>query len=98
MIHQPNAAGPALWMTAALVMNSTIDTKIATMSNVLRTRGSIPPAMRSEASSPDSSGPVVAILPSFHDTNFRQFDCPPGAHDRGSSQCRLIWLVTDYYF
>ena len=61
MIHQPNAAGPALWMTAALVMKRTIDTKIATMSVVLRTRGSIPPATRSAMDSFGCSVPVVAI-------------------------------------
>ena len=43
MIHQPKAAGPALWITAALVMNSTIETKIATMSKVLRTLRQHPP-------------------------------------------------------
>jgi hypothetical protein len=43
-------------------MNSTIDTKIATMSKVFRTRGSIPPAMRSEMNSPGSSDPVVARI------------------------------------
>ncbi len=50
MIHQPNDAGPADWMTAALVMNSTIATKIATMSKVESTLGRIPPATRSEMS------------------------------------------------
>ena len=64
MIHQPNAAGPALWMTAALVMNNTTDTKIATMSNVLRTLGSMPPATRSDRNSPPCSG--VVMSPSFH--------------------------------
>ena len=48
MIHHPNAAGPADWMTAALVMNRTIATKIATMSNVVSTLGRMPPATRSE--------------------------------------------------
>jgi hypothetical protein len=51
-IHQPNAVGPADWITAALVMNSTMAAKIATMSNELRTFGRIPPATRSESSSP----------------------------------------------
>src|SRR5438874_13445180 len=50
-IHQPNAAGPALWITAAFVMKSTMATKIATMSNEVRTLGRIPPATRSERSS-----------------------------------------------
>ena len=54
MIHHPNAAGPADWMTAALVMNRTIATKIATMSNVVSTLGRMPPATRSEISVPES--------------------------------------------
>src|SRR5262252_2242060 len=54
MIHQPNADGPADWMTAALVMNKTIATKIATMSNVVSTLGRMPPATRSEISVPDA--------------------------------------------
>src|SRR5215469_17225611 len=54
MIHHPNAAGPADWMTAALVMNKTIATKIATMSNVVSTLGRMPPATRSEISVPDA--------------------------------------------
>jgi len=54
MIHQPNAAGPADWMTAALVMNRTIATKIATMSNVVSTLGRMPPATFSEIRAPES--------------------------------------------
>src|SRR5262249_11933361 len=52
MIHHPNAAGPADWMTAALVMNRTIATQIATMSNVLSTLGRMPPAIFSEIGAP----------------------------------------------
>src|SRR5215472_11715462 len=62
MIHQPYAAGPAGWMAAELVMNKTIATKIATMSNVVSTRGRIPPATRSEVSSLDSVSAVMAVL------------------------------------
>src|SRR5260370_19861226 len=62
MIHQPNADGPAPWITAALVMNSTMATKIATMSNVVSTRGSMPPATRSEISEPESESVVMATL------------------------------------
>jgi hypothetical protein len=61
-IHQPNAVGPADWITAALVMNNTIAAKIATMSNELRTLGRIPPATRSESSSPLWAGSTAAIL------------------------------------
>src|SRR5215472_2489566 len=63
MIHQPNADGPADWITAALVMNSTIATKIATMSNVVSTLGRIPPATRSEISPPESVSVVTAVPP-----------------------------------
>src|SRR6516165_6868876 len=59
MIHQPNADGPADWTTAALVMNKTIATKIATMSNVVSTLGRIPPATRSEISEPASVSVVI---------------------------------------
>jgi len=60
MIHQPYAAGPAGWMAAALVMNKTIATKIATMSNVVSTFGKMPPATRSEISEPESV--LVAVM------------------------------------
>src|SRR6266487_3579970 len=60
-IHQPKAVGPALWITAALVMNRTMAAKIATMSNELRTFGRMPPATRSESSSPDAAGSTTAI-------------------------------------
>jgi len=63
--HQPKADGPALWITAALVMNKTIETKIATMSNELRTFGSMPPATRSEGSSLCDSAPKSTIGRSF---------------------------------
>ena len=49
MIQYENAAGPADWTADALTMNSTIATKITTMSKEPRTRGSMPGAMRSEA-------------------------------------------------
>src|SRR5579859_2653152 len=61
--HQPYAAGPAGWMAAALVMNNTIATKIATMSKVVRTRGRIPPAIRSEISVAASFSIVVMSRP-----------------------------------
>src|SRR6266508_2252723 len=61
-IHQPKAVGPALWITAALVMNSTMATKIATILNELRTLGRIPPATRSESSSPLAAGSTAAIF------------------------------------
>ena len=60
MIHQPYAAGPAGWMAAALVMNKTIATKIATMSNVVSTFGKMPPATRSEIS--ESESVLVAVM------------------------------------
>src|SRR5215470_14442628 len=63
MIHQPNADGPADWITAAFVMNKTIATKIATMSNVVSTLGRMPPATRSEISEPDSVPVVMAAPP-----------------------------------
>jgi hypothetical protein len=60
MIHQPNDAGPAPCMTAEFVMNSTMATKIATMSNVVSTLGRIPPATRSEIRSSLWSAVVMA--------------------------------------
>src|SRR5215467_1582831 len=63
MIHQPNADGPADWTTAELVMNKTIATKIATMSNVVSTLGRMPPATRSEISEPESVSAVVTASP-----------------------------------
>src|SRR5262249_12872442 len=63
MIHHPNADGPADWITAAFVMNRTIATKIATMSNVVSTLGRMPPATRSEISEPESVSVVIAALP-----------------------------------
>src|SRR6266511_2686629 len=72
-IHQPKAVGPAVWMTAALVMNRTMATKIATMSNELRTLGRMPPAIRSESSSPDAAGATAAIAsPSGGRSEFRE--------------------------
>jgi hypothetical protein len=64
MIHQPNADGPADWTTAELVMNKTIATKIATMSNVVSTFGRIPPATFSEISEPDPVSAVMVTPPS----------------------------------
>src|SRR5262250_3278943 len=66
MIHQPNADGPADWITAALVMNSTIATKIATMSNVVSTLGRIPPATRSEISRSELGEVLEALLGDVH--------------------------------
>src|SRR5215472_14558139 len=63
MIHQPNADGPADCTTAALVMNKTIATKIATMSNVVSTLGRMPPATRSEMSEPESVPAAVMASP-----------------------------------
>src|SRR5215468_1293492 len=63
MIHHPNADGPADWITAAFVMNNTIATKIATMSNVVSTLGRMPPATRSEISEPDPVSVVMAAPP-----------------------------------
>jgi len=63
MIHQPNAEGPADCTTAALVMNRTIATKIATMSNVVSTLGRMPPATRSEISEPESVPAAVMASP-----------------------------------
>src|SRR6266487_3649438 len=61
-IHQPKAVGPALWITAALVMNSTMAAKIATMSKELRTFGRIPPATRSESNSLLWAGSTAAMV------------------------------------
>src|SRR5215472_18194625 len=61
MIQHPNAAGPADWMTAALVMNRTMATKIATMSNVLSTLGRMPPATFSEIRAPVSVSVSAAM-------------------------------------
>ena len=63
MIHQPNADGPADWTTAELVMNKTIATNIATMSNVVSTLGRMPPATRSEVSEPESVSAAVMAVP-----------------------------------
>src|SRR5215471_4417218 len=63
MIHHPNADGPADWITAALVMNKTIATKIATMSTMVSTLGRMPPATRSEISAPGSVSVVMAAPP-----------------------------------
>src|SRR5260370_33106864 len=66
MIHQPNAAGPAAWITEAFVMNNTIATKIATMSKVVSTRGRMLPATRSDSSCPPVSclvSPALVTLP-----------------------------------
>src|SRR6516165_9958614 len=67
-IHHPNADGPADWITAAFVMNSTIATKIATMSNVVSTLGRMPPATRSEISEPDPVSLAMAVPPQLSST------------------------------
>src|SRR5215475_9096490 len=63
MIHHPNADGPADWITASFVMNNTIATKIATMSNVVSTLGRMPPATRSEISEPGPVSVVISVPP-----------------------------------
>src|ERR671930_1663945 len=55
------AAGPARWIADALTMNRTIATKMIVMSAELRTRGSIPGAMRSEIIWRSSAGATAAI-------------------------------------
>ena len=85
MIHQPNADGPADWITAALVMNRTIATKIATMSNVVSTLGRMPPATRSEISEPESVSAAVMASPQLGGVTLKIY--PLGisrAHHRGS--------------
>ena len=82
MIHQPNADGPADWMTAALVMNRTIATKIATMSNVVSTLGRMPPATRSEIREPvwvSVSAAMATLL------------CWPHVIRKGGSQTTRSW-------
>ena len=54
-------AGPADWMVALLTMNSTMATKMTTMSNDPRTRVSITGAIFSDAR--DRSSPVVPAVP-----------------------------------
>src|SRR5947208_9977670 len=71
MTHQPNADGPADWTTAALVMNKTIATKIATMSNVVSTLGRMPPATRSEVSEPESVSAAVMASPQLGESPWR---------------------------
>src|SRR5690349_12218254 len=83
MIHQPNADGPADWTTAALVMNRTIATKIATMSNVVSTLGRIPPATRSEISEPASVSVVIGLCLLSGGRARRR----PGPHLPVGSQC-----------
>lgn len=64
--HQPNAAGPAAWIVAELVTSSTIATKIATISDDPSTRGSIPPATRSDRNTsarPDLTVVVIGCSP-----------------------------------
>src|SRR5215469_16337361 len=77
MIHHPNADGPADWITAAFVMNSTIATKIATMSNVVSTLGRMPPATRSEISEPDPVSVAMAVPPQLF------VNCPDHGPFRG---------------
>src|SRR5215469_7214532 len=79
-------------MAAELVMNKTMATKIATMSNVVRTRGRMPPATRSDRSSLDSVCTAIAApigsqprerchaLSLMHQ---RYHDQAPGARPRG---------------
>src|SRR5579871_4361074 len=69
MIHQPNADGPADWTTAELVINRTIATKIATMSNVVSTLGRMPPATRSEISEPESVPAAVMASPQLGESH-----------------------------
>src|SRR5579875_361881 len=56
------AAAPAPGMTPALLIKRTIATKIATMSNELRTFGRIPPAMRSERRTLLLLLPLLAVV------------------------------------
>src|SRR6184192_3650181 len=57
-----NAAAPAPVTTAELLIKRTMATKMATMSNELRTLGRIPPAIRSERRTfPLPLSAVVAI-------------------------------------
>src|SRR5215831_9092060 len=89
MIHQPNADGPADWTTAALVMNKTIATKIATMSNVVSTLGRMPPATRSEISEPEPVSAAVTAPPPRGESHWRSTHlgyrghAGPGAPQRG---------------
>lgn len=53
-------------------MNSTMATKIATMSNVLRTFGSMPPATRSDSRTPGRVSVTVCTLPTPSDDGCRQ--------------------------
>src|ERR671936_378505 len=55
------ADGPARWIADAFTMNRTIATKMIVMSAELRTRGSMPGAMRSEIIWRSSAGATAAI-------------------------------------
>src|ERR671929_2133487 len=60
-IQYVKAAGPARWIAEAFTMNRTIATKMIVMSMELRTRGSMPGAMRSEIIW-RSSAPATAAI------------------------------------
>src|SRR5205085_5788270 len=60
-IQNVYAAGPARWIADAFTMNRTIATKMIVMSVELRTRGSMPGAMRSEIIVRSSGGAAAAI-------------------------------------
>src|SRR6266516_1165711 len=61
-IQYKKAATPAPGITPALLIKRTIATKMAIMSNVFKTLGRMPPAMRSERkTSPPPLSAVVAI-------------------------------------
>src|ERR671937_564470 len=60
-IQNVYAAGPARWIADAFTMNRTIATKMIVMSAELRTRGSMPGAMRSEIIVRSSAGATAAI-------------------------------------
>src|SRR5436305_11914467 len=61
MIQNVYADGPARWIADAFTMNRTIATKMIVMSAELRTRGSMPGAMRSEIIVRSSAGAEAAI-------------------------------------
>src|SRR5579859_7362022 len=107
MIHQPNADGPADWTTAAFVMNKTIATKIATMSNVVSTLGRMPPATRSEISEPESVSAAVMAPPQRRRVTLEVYPfgvsrahrraatlrsfCPGSEATAGGCRCRGAW-------
>src|ERR687884_9768 len=60
-IQNVYAEGPARWIAEAFTMNRTIATKMIVMSAELRTRGSMPGAIRSEIIVRSSAGATAAI-------------------------------------